>query len=82
MTNPEKPCSMSGCLGKIDFCFWAKLLVAIPALPLIALIAASFFEDGQVQSIAGILAVIGAVLLARKIDRIPALQKKVMKPKD
>lgn len=72
---------MSQCLHKMDFCFWAKLLIAIPTLPLVAILAAGLFEDGTNQSLAAVIAVIGVVLLARWIDRIPALQKKIIEKK-
>ncbi len=62
--------------SSFNFCFWAKLLVAIPALPLIGLIAASFFTQPLWQLGAAALAVGAAVGAAVAIDRIPALAKK------
>jgi hypothetical protein len=76
--RPEKDC---GTFGKINYCFWAKLLVAIPALPCIALIAAAFFTDPLAQQTAAVAAIIGTVCLAVWIDRLPALQKKVVNRK-
>lgn len=60
-----------------DYCFWAKLMVAIPTLPMAALIAASYFEDEMSRGVAAVLAVIGIVALSRWVDRLPIFQKKI-----
>lgn len=72
--TPIKSCNQE---KGFDFCFWAKLIVAIPLIPIIALSVASMFETETAQSIAAVIAVIAVVILARWIDRIPSLQKKI-----
>ncbi|MGE0755320.1 MAG: hypothetical protein AB7L92_09220 [Alphaproteobacteria bacterium] len=62
----------------INYCFWAKLLVAIPLYPIVAVTAALQFHDAVSQSIAAVVAVIVVTLIARWIDNIPALNKKVI----
>ena len=52
--------------GGFDFCFWAKLLVAIPVLPLVATLAAMRFTTPMSQALAAVAAVI-----ALKIDKMP-----------
>src|SRR5947207_1718679 len=49
-------CPVKACLGKFDYCFWAKLMIAIPLLPFIALLAAMQFTDPKAQAIAGVAA--------------------------
>ena len=66
-------CSTSG----FNYCKWAKTLVAIPAFPLIALIAASFFTTTPCQVIAGVSAMVLAYSLALWLDRLPVLMRKV-----
>ena len=65
-----------------NYCRCAKLLIAIPAYPLIALTAASFFTTTAFQVIAGV----GAMLLAYKIvvwlDRLPLFIRKITTVKD
>lgn len=60
-----------------DYCFWAKLMVAIPTLPLAALVAASYFEDEMSRGVAAVLAVVAIVALSRWLDRLPIFQKKI-----
>ena len=67
-----KTCSTTG----FNYCFWAKLLVAIPAIPLIALIAASFFSDQLARMVAGAGAAFAAILVAIWLDRLPFLSRK------
>lgn len=59
------------------YCAWAKGIVAIGALPLIALTAASLARQPFWQAVLGLLAVAGAVRIAIWIDRIPLLQKNI-----
>ncbi len=68
-----KSCACSG----FNYCKWAKTLVAIPALPIIALIAASFFTQPLVQIFVGILAAMAAIKGAIWLDNIQFLQKKI-----
>ena len=71
----EKTCGKSG----FNFCFWAKLLVAIPALPLLGVNAASFFDNPDFQAVAAVVAIGLAVTAAVWLDRLPVLQKKFRK---
>lgn len=63
---------------EFNYCFWAKLIVAIPAIPLVAAIAASFFTDTAMQVVAGGIAVTALIWLAIKIDKMPCLLRKVV----
>ena len=63
--------------GRFNYCFWAKLLVAIPALPLLAFWAASFVKDETAQYAVAAAAILAALLLARWLDRLPALARKI-----
>ena len=63
--------------GEFNYCFWAKLLVAIPALPLLAFWAASFAKSETVQYGAAAAAILAALLLARWLDKLPALARKI-----
>ena len=80
MPEDEKKC---GALSGFNFCLWAKILVAIPTLPLIAIIASTYFENSAAKVIAALAAVSLVVYLSIKIDQIPALSKKIFlcKPK-
>lgn len=60
-----------------DYCFWAKLLVAIPTLPFVGIMAAAQFESEMGRGLAAAVAVIAVVLLARWVDRVPAFQKMI-----
>ncbi len=68
----------SACKSGFNYCFWAKLIVAIPALPLAAIIAASFFTSPAMQFAAGAGAVALLVYAAIKIDQMPCLLRKVV----
>lgn len=73
MTEENKAgCSM---LNGFNFCFWAKFVVAIPALAIAGYAAASQFEQPLMQSAAWVGAVMLLVWLARKVENLPALQK-------
>ena len=76
-------------LGKcrrFDFCFWGKLLVAIPVFPIVIFGAASLFHDLLLQSVAAAAAAYGlvwaGVRLNRKLERHPVLSRKILKAKD
>lgn len=60
-----------------NYCAVAKTLAAIPALPIIAVIAASLFDTYITQIASAFFAVLGAIYLAIWIDRIPFLMRKV-----
>jgi hypothetical protein len=72
MTTPTTPEPKD-----FNYCFWAKLIVAIPAIPLIALMAAAPFSDMTMQVIAAGAAIAASIWLAIKIDRMPCLLRKV-----
>ncbi len=74
--SPKKSCGCS-----FNYCLVSKLIVAIPALPIVAMIAEMPFHNPILQVFAGSGAVIATVYLAIKIDEIPALQKKIVKRK-
>lgn len=65
--------------GKKDFnyCKVAKICIAIPALPLVGVIGASFFNEPWSQMTAGAASIIAAIAIALVIDRIPVLRKKM-----
>jgi hypothetical protein len=73
MEEVPKTCGTGG----FNYCRWAKTLVAIPALPLIAVLGASFFDSTGFRFLAGGTAVALAVLGAVWLDRIPFLMRKV-----
>lgn len=73
----EKDCSKKSCVTSFNFCFWAKLLVAIPAMPIIAMICAMPFSDGLSKIVAAVAGCGLAVYVAMWIDRQPALSRKV-----
>ena len=60
-----------------NYCKCAKTLIAIPAYPLIALTAASFFTIVAFQVIAGICAVVATYAVAVWLDRITLLSNKI-----
>lgn len=62
-----------------NYCFWGKLLVAVPAIGIIAIWAASFFENAPVQIAAGGVAAFIAMFVAAKIDQMPMFSGKICK---
>ncbi len=62
---------------EFNYCAWAKTLAAIPALPIIAVIAASLFDTYIAQIAAAFFAIVGAIYAAIWIDHIPFLMRKV-----
>lgn len=80
MSNPQeqKNCDNDG----FNYCFWAKLIVGIPAVYIVVQVASSFFTSPLLQMWSGALAGIATVYAAIKIDKIPALQKKIIEKKD
>lgn len=74
MEQPEK-----NLCPAFNFCFWAKLMVAIPALPVIAWIAAAFFIDPMAKLLAAAGAVGLTLYLARWIDRLPMFSRYIRK---
>lgn len=67
----EKSCGSS-------FCFWAKLLVAIPALPMVGYIVAMQFSDPNMRWLAFGSSMLVMVWLAMQVDKMPAMQKKIV----
>jgi hypothetical protein len=72
--NNTKNCAQSG----FNYCFWAKLIVGVPAIFIIAYTVGSQFENPFVQMWASAIAGVGSVWVAMKIDKHPALQKKIV----
>ncbi len=70
------------CCRRFDFCFWAKLLVAIPAVPIIACSAAMLFDDLLLQSVTLVLTGYATILAAMKIDRLPRLSRRIYRRKN
>jgi|GEM_PF-2398188 len=75
-TSETNSCSLKACSGKINYCFIAKLLVALPAIPLLGVFAASFYEDPAWKFAAASYAGAFAVWMAGLIDSVPALSRK------
>jgi hypothetical protein len=73
--DTKRPCGVSS----FNFCFWAKLLVAIPAIPIIALAAASLSSYPVLQAILAGGAVFCMVWLAVVIDRLPIFSSMIIK---
>lgn len=61
-----------------NFCFWAKCIVAVPALPIAGYIAMVPFADSSLRWIAAGFTVFILVYFAIKVDRMSALQKKII----
>ena len=80
-TDDKTNKSCTGCPFKFSFCFWAKLIVAIPALPIAAKVAMMQFENPTAKLAAAIITVAVLIYAAIKIDRIPALSRKIGTPK-
>jgi hypothetical protein len=80
-TGTTKNANCSTSCG-FNFCFWAKFIVGIPALAIGGYVAAMQFDNPLMQSTAWVAAVMFMVWAAIKIDKLPALQKKIMKKKD
>ena len=65
------------CASGFNYCFWAKLLVGLPTLFIIVIAVGGAFTHPLLQMLGGALAGIATVYLAMRIERIPALQKKI-----
>lgn len=74
-------CSTGVC-ASFNYCLVAKIIVAIAAIPMIGAIAASFFSDPEWQFTIATYAGAAVVLIAQKIDRIPALTRLVRPRKE
>ncbi len=71
MHSDDSPAS--ACKG-FNYCFWAKMLVAIPLLPVIALLPSFFFASILLNVILGTAAVFAVLMFADWLDKHPALQ--------
>lgn len=69
MTTCTSSCSA------INYCFIAKLLVAIPAIPIFGVLLAQLSQDPDWQITLAAYAGALAVWLSQKIDQIPYLQQ-------
>jgi len=79
---PQKSATSTGsCISRLNYCFWAKLLVAIPALPLVALLAARQFSNPLLQIVAAAVAIFVVIYAARKIDKLPIFSGMIIKRK-
>jgi hypothetical protein len=74
-TNNQTTCSTSG----FNYCFWAKFIVGVPVVFIVSYVAASLAEGTLAQIVAGSAAGIATIWAAMQIDKIPALQKKIVK---
>ena len=79
MTNASTSCS-ADCHG-FNYCLVAKSIVAIAALPMIAAIVASLFHSPVWQFTAAAYSAAVVVLVAQKIDRLPALSPLLFRAK-
>ncbi|MFW0777167.1 MAG: hypothetical protein ACN2B6_05565 [Rickettsiales bacterium] len=61
-----------------DFCFCAKFLVGVPAIFIIAYYTSIQFEGALMQVWAGAGSALLAIWIALKIDKHPALNKKIV----
>ena len=75
-TQNNAGCSASGACKGFNYCFWAKMIVAIPAIPLIGVTVASFYEDPSWQFTMASYSGAVVVIIAQYLDRMPALSKK------
>ena len=70
-------CPLHSC--SFNYCFWAKLMVAIPALPLAAIVASSYFESPEHKALATVATVILLIYSAIKIDQMTVFSRKIVK---
>ena len=77
MNDNEKPgsCSTRGMCSGFNYCFWAKMIVAIPAVPLIGVTVASFFSEPAWQFTMASYSGAVVVILAQYIDRMPLFSR-------
>ena len=80
-TSQNKPSAPSCSTTGFDYCFWAKLFVAIPALTLAAMLVSMQFHHVAAQIASAAACVFALVWAAKKIDRMPAFASKIMKRK-
>ena len=79
MTEETQAPKASSRLSTFNYCFWAKLLVAIPTLPIIVSITTAFVENSVAKTAIAALTVFILVYSAIKIDEIPMFAKKITK---
>lgn len=82
MTEDTKKAEKSSSCSGFNYCFWSKFIVGIPALAICAYAVAMRFQEPLMQSIAWITTVLVLVWVAMKVEKMPALQKKVFPRKD
>jgi len=73
-------CTTGSCAG-FNYCLVAKAIVAVAAIPMIGAVAASFFSEPVWQFTVATYTGAAVVLIAQKIDRIPALTRMVVRRK-
>lgn len=64
-----------------DYCLVSKSLIAVAVLPIVAAVAASLFTNPAWQFTAASYSGALVILIAQKIDRMPALSPMVFKKK-
>ncbi|MDX2112314.1 MAG: hypothetical protein SFW63_01080 [Alphaproteobacteria bacterium] len=74
-TNDTKSCATGG----FNYCFWAKFIVGVPVVFIVSYVAASLAEGTVAQILAGAGAGVATIWAAMQIDKIPSLQKKIVK---
>jgi len=80
-TTQEAPlCPLTGS-QTFNYCLWGKIIVAIPALPLLSLLAASMFTHVLAQIAAAAIVCGGGVYLLEKMDELPLFARKIVPPK-
>ena len=75
-TQTGAGCSAKSSCGGFNYCFWAKVIIAIPAIPLIGAVVASFYTDPSWQFTMASYSGAVVVILSQYIDRLPALSQK------
>ena len=77
MNDNEKAagCSTSGACAGFNYCFWAKMIVAIPAIPLVGVVVASYFNEPAWQFTMASYTGAVMVILAQYIDRLPVFSR-------
>ena len=68
-------CSAKGACSGFNYCFWAKVIIAIPAIPLIGVTIASHFSEPAWQFTMASYSGAVVVILSQYIDHIPALSR-------
>lgn len=79
--SDNQPAAKTGCESS-PYCFWAKLLVGVPAIGIIVYFVAIQFHEPMLQILNGAVAGVFAVALAMKIEKLPLFSGTIGKGKD